>query len=286
MRSALARGWWFGRGEFVLGLNWIATAFTYQAAMPAWLGWVAVVVLSFYLAVYPAAAVGLAWRWGRSNRTALVLILAAGWIVTEYLRGTIFTGFAWNPVGVSLIETWLKWPARLIGTYGLSGLAILWAGLAQALVTRLGAKIVMAVGFVAMIAGMLWYTQIPVDGSYVSDLLPGYLLIGFALPFTFIPVSIAALAGVANREAGLASGLINTAQQIGGAIGVAVCSSVLFTHSNNLLKQGEQFPAAFTSGAQWAFWVAVGVSVAGLVATLTLIRREELATVEEAAVAA
>ena len=62
LRSALARGWWFSVGQFVLGLNWIATAFTYQAAMPAWLGWVAVVVLSFYLAIYPAAGVGLAWR--------------------------------------------------------------------------------------------------------------------------------------------------------------------------------------------------------------------------------
>jgi apolipoprotein N-acyltransferase len=129
MRSALARGWWFGMGQFVLGLNWIATAFTYQAAMPAWLGWVAVVVLSFYLAVYPAAAIGLAWRWGRPHKAMLVLILAAGWIVTEYLRGTMFTGFAWNPVGVTLIDTWAKWPARLIGTYGLSGLVILWAGL-------------------------------------------------------------------------------------------------------------------------------------------------------------
>ena len=58
LRSALARGWWFGVGQFVLGLNWIATAFTYQAAMPAWLGWVAVVVLSLYLAVYPALAAG------------------------------------------------------------------------------------------------------------------------------------------------------------------------------------------------------------------------------------
>ena len=84
----------------------------------------------------------------------------------------------------------------------------------------------MAVGFVAMTAGMLWYTQIPVDGSFATDLLPGYLLVGFALPFTFIPVSIAALAGVEAHEAGLASGLINTAQQIGGAIGVAVASSV------------------------------------------------------------
>ena len=67
LRSALARGWWFGVGQFVLGLNWIATAFTYQAAMPAWLGWVAVVLLSLYLAVYPAAAAGLAWRWGAAQ---------------------------------------------------------------------------------------------------------------------------------------------------------------------------------------------------------------------------
>lgn len=129
LRSALARGWWFSVGQFVLGLNWIATAFTYQAAMPAWLGWVAVMVLSFYLAIYPAAGVGLAWRWGRGNKVTLVLILAAGWIVTEYLRGVMFTGFAWNPVGVSLIDSWAAWPARLIGTYGLSGFVILWAGL-------------------------------------------------------------------------------------------------------------------------------------------------------------
>ena len=129
LRAALARGWWFGMGQFVLGLNWIATAFTYQAAMPAWLGWVAVVVLSLYLAVYPAAATGLAWRWGRAQPAALMLVLAAAWIVTEWLRGTMFTGFAWNPVGVSLIDSWAKWPARLIGTYGLSGLVILWGGL-------------------------------------------------------------------------------------------------------------------------------------------------------------
>jgi apolipoprotein N-acyltransferase len=128
LRSALARGWWFGFGQFVLGLNWIATAFTYQAAMPAWLGWVAVVLLSLYLAVYPAVAAGLAWRWGRSDRLALVLVLAAAWIVTEWLRATLFTGFAWNPIGVSLIATPIARVATLVGTYGLSGIAILLAG--------------------------------------------------------------------------------------------------------------------------------------------------------------
>jgi apolipoprotein N-acyltransferase len=137
LRSALARGYWFGMGQFVLGLNWIATAFTYQDAMPHWLGWVAVVALSFYIAVYPAMATGLAWRWGRgAGPLRLVLILAAAWIVTEWLRATMFTGFAWNPVGVALLPTRLARSATLIGTYGLSGLLILMAGVALLLIRR------------------------------------------------------------------------------------------------------------------------------------------------------
>ena len=128
LRAALARGWWFGLGQFVLGLNWIATAFTYQAAMPPWLGWIAVVLLSLYLAIYPAAAAGLAWRWGRGSRFALVLILGAAWIVTEWLRGTLFTGFPWNPLGVALLPTGASWLALYMGTYALSGVAILAAG--------------------------------------------------------------------------------------------------------------------------------------------------------------
>ena len=96
---------------------------------------------------------------------------------------------------------------------------------------------------------MLWYTQIPANASYGTDLLPGYLLVGFALPFTFIPVSIAALAGVQQHEAGLASGLINTAQQIGGAVGVAVASSVLITHYANAATAKPFDQVAFTRGA-------------------------------------
>jgi apolipoprotein N-acyltransferase len=130
LRSALARGWWFGVGHFILGLNWIATAFTYQAEMPASLGYLAVVLLSLYLAAYPAAAAGLAWRWGRKNDLRFVLLFAAAWIVTEWLRATMFTGFAWNPIGVALIATPISNAARLVGTYGLSGLAALLAGTA------------------------------------------------------------------------------------------------------------------------------------------------------------
>jgi apolipoprotein N-acyltransferase len=136
LRSALALGWWFGLGQFVLGLNWIATAFTYQAAMPAWLGWVAVVLLSLYLAVYPALAAGLAWRWGRGDRLVLALVLAAAWIVTEWLRATLFTGFAWNPIGVALLPTAASRAATLVGTYGLSGIAILLGGVLLLLAGR------------------------------------------------------------------------------------------------------------------------------------------------------
>ena len=129
LRSALARGWWFGVGHFILGLNWIATAFTYQAEMPPSLGYLAVVLLSLYLAVYPAAAAGLAWRWGRGSDLRLVLVFAAAWIVTEWLRATLFTGFAWNPLGVAILPTPLSYAARLVGTYGLSGAAALLAGI-------------------------------------------------------------------------------------------------------------------------------------------------------------
>jgi len=151
--------------------------------------------------------------------------------------------------------------------------------MAQSLTTRFGVKPVLAAGFVAMIAGNIYYTQIPAQGSFATALLPGYLLIGFGLPFTFIPISIAALAGVSHDEAGLASGLINTAQQVGGAVGIAVCSSVLFTHFDNLVQlHGPSYSAqAFTSGTSLAFWVLVGVSVAALAAGLLLIRKEELA---------
>ena len=157
----------------------------------------------------------------------------AGFLLGVALFANFFllTLYVQQVLGCSALKTGLTFIAT-------AGTAVLWAGVAQALVTRIGVRIVMAVGFVAMIAGMLWYTQIPVDASFWSDLLPGYLLVGFAMPFAFIPVSIAALAGVDRDEAGLASGLINTAQQIGGAIGVAVVSSVSLSHFNHLVEDG------------------------------------------------
>lgn len=128
LRRALLMGWSFGLGQFALGLNWIATAFTYQAAMPAWLGWIAVVLVSIYLAVYPMLAVGLAWRLGRGKPPALVLVLAGAWAILEWLRAIVFTGFAWNPLGVTFADTPLLHLSAIIGTYGLSALVVVLGG--------------------------------------------------------------------------------------------------------------------------------------------------------------
>ena len=143
LRRAIALGWWFGLGHFCIGLNWIATAFTYQAAMPAWLGWAAVVLLSLYLAIFPAFATGAAWLLARRRRQALAPMLGATWIIGELLRATIFTGFAWNPVAaiwapVEPMRILTAW----IGTYGLSGLTVALGALLWEAVTRRGARLV------------------------------------------------------------------------------------------------------------------------------------------------
>jgi EmrB/QacA subfamily drug resistance transporter len=154
--------------------------------------------------------------------------------------------------------------------------AVVSSGVAQALVTRVGVKPILAVGMGLLAGGLAYFTQVSVGGSYVADLLPGFLLIGVGLGFAFVPVSIAALAGATGKDAGLASGLINTSQQIGGAIGLAVLATVSTTRTENLLAKGTDQATALTSGFQIAFWVGVGLAVASLIATLVALRGKDL----------
>ncbi|QVM84854.1 apolipoprotein N-acyltransferase [Novosphingobium decolorationis] len=147
-REAFALGWFFGLGHFALGNNWIATAFTYQANMPAWLGGIAVVLLATYLTLFPALACLTARLLVQRRIPApppetdtrpslpflpLALAFAATWIVTEWLRGWLFTGFAWNPLGIALLGSFesrgLALLSPWIGSYGLSGLLCLLAAL-------------------------------------------------------------------------------------------------------------------------------------------------------------
>ena len=167
-----------------------------------------------------------------------------------------------------------------------AGTVIPVAGVSQALVTRVGVRPVLTLGLALMMGGMLWYAQIPVHGRFAGDLLPGYLLVGVGMAFSFIPMSIAALAGVEAREAGLASGLINTTQQIGGALGVAVASTIAFTHMKTLLRTGHDPFTAEVSGFRIAFWVLAAVGAVATVAAFTLVRGRALEQVEEAVVVA
>ncbi len=116
-----------------------------------------------------------------------------------------------------------------VGYLAVALTAVASSGIAQALVTRLGVKPVLATGMALLCAGLILFTQVSVDGTYVADLLPGFILVGVGLGFSFVPVSIAALAGITGTEAGLASGLINTSQQIGGALGLAILTTVSTT---------------------------------------------------------
>jgi MFS family permease len=168
------------------------------------------------------------------------------------------------------LKTGLAWLAASVTALAL-------AGPAQMLVTRVSAKLVMAVGMTLVGAGILWATQVPAHGHYWADLAGPFFVIGAGAAFTFIPVSIGALAGVGERDAGIASGLLNTSQQIGGAIGVAVASTVAATHSRLLLSQGHTTAAALTGGFQWAFWVTGLTGLAAVPVTFLLIRRTELA---------
>jgi EmrB/QacA subfamily drug resistance transporter len=163
-----------------------------------------------------------------------------------------------------------------VGYLAVALTAVAASGAAQALVTRLGVKPVLMTGLGLLGAGLAYFTQVSVGGSYVSDLLPGFLLIGVGLGFSFVPVSIAALAGVTGRDAGLASGLINTSQQIGGALGIAILTTIATTHTQNLLKTGEDAPHAFTAGYSLAFWAGVGFAAVSLVAAVFALKRADL----------
>jgi EmrB/QacA subfamily drug resistance transporter len=170
-----------------------------------------------------------------------------------------------------------------IAYLAVAGTAIVWSTLAAQLVTRVGVKPVLVAGMAFLTAGLVYFTQVSVGGSYLADLLPGFLLIAIGMGFSFVPISIAALAGVRASEAGLASGLINTSQQIGGALGIAALSAVATSTTRDDVAAGVALPVALTDGFQAAFVGGGAVALAGVLVALLLVRRRDLAHQEIAA---
>jgi EmrB/QacA subfamily drug resistance transporter len=210
--------------------------------------------------------------------------LAAANIAGLLLGGSFF-GFIF--VGTLYMQQVLHYSALQAGVAWLatSLTSIALAGLSQWLVTRGGAKIVMAIGMTLIGAGVIWATQVPVDGHFLENLVGPMVVAGAGTAFAFIPISIAALAGVAEQRAGLASGLLNTSQQLGGAIGIAIASSVAVSHSTALLHSGNAAPTALTGGFQQAFWVLGAIALIALPAIFMLLRRDKVSlAVTESAV--
>jgi EmrB/QacA subfamily drug resistance transporter len=200
----------------------------------------------------------------------------AGANVAGLLLGGSFFAFVF--VGTLYMQQVLHYNALQTGVAWLAAslTSIALAGLSQWLVTRGGAKIVMAVGMTLIAAGVIWTTQVPVHGHFLRNLAGPFVITGAGTAFAFIPISIAALAGVQEHQAGLASGLLNTSQQLGGGIGTAIASSVAAAHTTTLLHAGDAVPVGLTGGFQRALWVLGAIALLALPAIFALVRRDEL----------
>jgi EmrB/QacA subfamily drug resistance transporter len=203
--------------------------------------------------------------------------------VAGFIMGTalfsmflMLTLYMQQVLGFSPIETGL-------GYLAVAGTAVIWANVAALAVNRVGVKPALILGMSLLTVGLLYFTQVSVDGSYWADLFPGFLILGIAIPFAFVPITIAALAGTKPQEAGLASGLINTTQQIGGAVGIAILSTVAVSTTDDATANGTAVPVALTDGFVNAFWVGAAIAFAGVLVSIFLVRGRDLRPQEEEA---
>ena len=166
----------------------------------------------------------------------------------------------------------------------LAGTIIISAGVASALVTRIGFKITLIAGMTFVTGGLLWFAQVPPNGSYVSDLLGPMLLAAVGLGFAFVPVTIAAVTGIRPDQAGLASGLVNTSQQVGGALGLALLVAIANSTTASQISDGVRDRAvALTEGFQDAFLVGAGFAATGAILAALLISSRDAREHAEAA---
>jgi EmrB/QacA subfamily drug resistance transporter len=162
---------------------------------------------------------------------------------------------------------------------------IIAAGLASALTSRFGAKPVLVAGLALLAGGMVWFSNVHAHGSYSRDVLGPSLIVALGLGFSFVPLTILAVSGTTDSDAGLASGLINTAEQVGAAIGLAVLSTVATSRTDTLLRAAHgapsALPGALTDGFSRAFTVGAGFAVLGIVLALLFVQNSRPATGDE-----
>ena len=193
----------------------------------------------------------------------LAALLLGGSFFAFVFAGTLYMQ---EVLHFSALQTGAAWLAASITSMA-------FAGVSQLLVTRIGAKIVMAIGMTLIATGIVWATRVPVHGRFLADLAGPFVVVGAGTAFSFIPISVAALEGVAEHQSGLASGLLNTSTQFGAAIGTAIASSVAASGTNALLRAGDTAPAALTGGFHQTFWVLGAIALIAPPAIVVLTRR-------------
>jgi hypothetical protein len=194
---------------------------------------------------------------------------AVGFLLGATFYGYIFIGtlYMQQVLGYSALTTGLAWL-----TVGMTG--VMMAGPAQVLVTRLSVRAVMAAGLALTSAGVLWATQAPAHGNFWGDLSGPFFLTG-AVTWVFIPVSIGALVGVKERDTGIASGLIDSSQQLGGAVGIAIASTVAASRFGTLSSHGHGATDALTGGFHQALLVCGIIGLAAIPVAWLFVRGEK-----------
>ncbi|MBB4660730.1 MFS transporter [Conexibacter arvalis] len=197
-----------------------------------------------------------------SGANAIQILLVAG------MFGMFFLGalYLQRVLGYDELRTGLAFlPATLVmGTLSI--------GYSERLVTRYGARATMLPGIVAIAAALLWFARVPVAGDYWVDLLPVMVLLGLGAGLAFPALMNLAMSGARPDEAGLASGLVNTTAQVGGAVGLAVLATLSATRADRLAQQGDGQLAALTGGFHFAFLIGAGLAAVALVVALTVLR--------------
>ena len=193
--------------------------------------------------------------------------------VAALLLGASFFAFVF--AGTLFMQQVLHYSALQSGAAWLAAslTSMVFAGVSQLLVTRIGARVVMVFGMTLIAAGIAWATQVPVHAHFLADLAGPFVVAGAGTAFSFIPISVAALQGVAEHQSGLASGLLNTSTQFGAAIGTAIASSVAASGARALARAGDGTTTALAGGFHHTFWVLGAIALAAPPTILVLARR-------------
>jgi len=200
--------------------------------------------------------------------------LSAANVVMFLVGSGLFAMFFFNSLYIQRVLHYGPLKAGLAFLPFTAGI-MLSAGLASAFGPRVGVRITSAIGMVVAAVGLVLLTRIPVDGSYLSSVLPSLLLTSLGMGAVFVSLTLVATTGLEDDDQGLASGLFNTSQQVGGALGLAILSTIAASHTST------DTSAQLVRGFHWAFAGSAAFVLAGLVALVTMLRQRDVERIEQ-----